>query len=500
VNHSATDELVAILDRWKKTRIIVVGDFMLDAYTYGNAERLSPDAPVPVLAAERRTHAPGGSANLALDLLALRCEVHCVGVIGRDEHGKTLKRALADAGCKVAGLIASGDRPTTVKHNFVGLAQHRHPQKMFRVDDEQRAPIPAEVEQQLLARVRPLLKKADVLCLEDYNKGVLTPALCKALIAAAKRAKVAVFVDPAAIKDYGKYKGATCITPNRSEAALATGIDTSAGNNATLRRAALKLQDDLDAAHVVLTLDKSGLLLQSRGERPLHAPTRVREVYDVTGAGDMVLAALAAAYANGVDWPAALELANLAAGLEVEKFGVVPIELSELLLAVLQRGRAELGKLRTLEQLAVELDAYRSQGRTIAFTNGCFDILHAGHVRYLREARRFGDLLVVALNSDASIRRIKGRDRPVNRQADRVMVLSELASVDYVIVFDDDTPRKLLAGLKPDVLVKGADYKSKEDVVGWDIVEQYGGRVERVGLVKGLSTTNIIRKVKGDSR
>lgn len=492
-----TDQLVAVLDRWKKTRIIVVGDFMLDRHIYGNAERLSPDAPVPVLAAERREHAPGGSANVCLDLCALKCEVHCVGVVGKDEHGRTLKSALAEAGCKVTGLVASPDRPTTVKHNFVGLAQHRHPQKMFRVDDENRDPIPHDVEEQLLAKVTPLLKKTDVLCLEDYNKGVLTPTLCRALIAAARKHKVAVFVDPAAIADYSKYKGATCITPNRSEAALATGIDTSAGNSTTLRRAAMKLQHDLDVAHVVLTLDKSGLMLQSKGEKPIVAPTRVREVYDVTGAGDMVLAALAAAYANGVDWPQTLELANLAAGLEVEKFGVVPIELNELLLAVLQRGRAELGKLRTVDQLAVELDAYRSQGKSIAFTNGCFDILHAGHVRYLREASKCADLLVVALNSDASIRRIKGKDRPVNKQDDRVMVMSELASVDYVVIFDADTPRKLLAKLKPDVLVKGADYKSKEDVVGWDIVEKYGGRVERVGLVKGLSTTNIIRKIQG---
>ncbi|MCC6680575.1 MAG: D-glycero-beta-D-manno-heptose 1-phosphate adenylyltransferase [Phycisphaeraceae bacterium] len=491
------DNLVSILDRWQRTRMIVVGDFMLDRHIYGNAERLSPDAPVPVLAAERREHAAGGAANVCLDLRALRCDVHCVGVVGRDVHGRTLRHELSKAGCKVAGLIAASDRPTTVKHNFVGLAQHRHPQKMFRVDDEKRAAIPPDVEKKLLAKIDPLLKRADVLCIEDYNKGVLTPGMCQAVIRMAKKARVPVFVDPAAISDFSKYRGCTCITPNRSEASLATGLNAAAANGRTLERIGRRLQQDLSIANVVLTLDRQGLMLVRAKQPPLHVPTQVREVYDVTGAGDMVLAALASGCANGLDWPEALALANLAAGLEVERFGVAPIALHELLLAELERHRAESGKLRTLDQLAVELDAYRAQGKNIVFTNGCFDILHAGHVQYLRQARRLGDLLVVAINSDRSIRKLKGKGRPVNTQLDRVMVLSELASVDYIVIFDGLTPEPLLRRLKPHVLVKGADYKRKQDVVGWQIVEGYGGRIERVGLIEGLSTTNIIRKVRG---
>lgn len=476
--------------------MVVVGDFMLDRQVYGNAERLSPNAPVPVLAAERKEHSPGGAANVCLDLRALRCEVHCVGVVGNDEHGKALKRALVEAGCRTSGIVTAMDRPTTVKHNYIGLAQHRHPQWMFRVDEESCAPLSAAYEEQLLAKVEPLLSKADVLCLEDYNKGVLTAGLCRRLVQSAKRRGVAVFVDPAAINDYTKYRGATCITPNRTEAALATGIDTTTNGPTTLRRVAETIQRDLDISHVVLTLDRAGMLLLRRDEEPLHASTRVRDVYDVTGAGDMVLAVLAAAYANGVDWPAALELANTAAGLEVERFGVVPIELSELLLAVLERGSTGRGKLRTAEQLVVELAAHRVRGKKIVLTNGCFDILHAGHIKYLREARRFGDLLVAAINSDDSIKRIKGNGRPVMTQADRVMVMSELACVDYIVVFDEDTPVKLLKKLRPDVLVKGADYKSKKDIVGWEVVESYGGKVQRVGMVEGCSTTNIIRKVR----
>jgi D-beta-D-heptose 7-phosphate kinase/D-beta-D-heptose 1-phosphate adenosyltransferase len=488
--------LVAILDRWRKTRIVVVGDFMLDRHTYGDAERLSPDAPVPVLAAERQHHAPGGAANVCLDLRALRCEVACIGVVGRDAHAGLLKGALKEAGCRVGGLVGASDRPTTVKHNFIGLAQHRHPQKMFRVDEESREPINRSTEEKMLQHALRAMRNADVLCLEDYNKGVLTDSLCRALITQAEKMNVPVFVDPAAIEDFSKYRGANCITPNRSEASTVTGMDGTAADDAALRHIGRKLQKDLNIENVVLTLDRQGLLLQRRGSSPLHVGTQAREVYDVTGAGDMVLAALAAARANGVDWPQALELANVAAGLEVERFGVVPITLDELLLAVLQRGRAAMGKHRTLDQLVVELAAYRSAGKKIAMTNGCFDILHAGHVQYLREARKFGDLLVVAMNTDASIRRIKGKDRPGNAQDDRVMVLSELQSVDYIVLFDENTPAKLLRALKPNVLVKGADYKSKREVVGWDIVESNGGRVERVSLIEGRSTTNIIRKMR----
>ncbi|MBI1336869.1 MAG: D-glycero-beta-D-manno-heptose 1-phosphate adenylyltransferase [Phycisphaera sp.] len=496
------DELIRFVDKWsarQRRHVVVLGDYMLDRYTYGNAERLSPDAPVPVLAGEKTDDRPGGAANVCLDLRALHCDVSCLGVVGNDANGKVLKGSLKKTGCDVSGMVASPDRPTTVKHSFIGLAQHRHPQKMFRVDAEKKSPIPAAIETAVLAQAMRLLRTADALCIEDYNKGVVSPALSQGVIKAARKLGVPVLVDPAAISDYSKYTGATTITPNRTEAALATGRPYSDASDANLHAMAKDLLTRLKLDNVVLTLDKQGALLLEKQQKPLLVPTVARQVYDVTGAGDMVLAMLAAAVAQGAAWPMAVDLANTAAGLEVEKFGVVPIELDEVLLSLLHRRHEELGKARTLEQLLPELQAHRRQGKKIAFTNGCFDILHAGHVQYLREARRTGDLLVVGLNSDSSIRNLKGPDRPVNHEADRVMVLSELQSVDYVVVFGEQTPIKLIRAIKPDTLVKGADYK-KSQVVGADIVEKHGGRVVLVDLVQGRSTTNIIGKIQMQKR
>ncbi len=497
-NVNSVDQAIRFIDSWPKParakRIVVAGDFMFDHYVYGNAQRLSPDAPVPVLAIEDQKWVPGGASNVCLDLIALRCKVSCLGIVGKDRNGFDLKKSLKEKGCTTTGLIDDPSRPTTIKQNFVGLAQHRHAQKMFRVDTEDKSPASPTIAQKLMAAGDRLIARADALIIEDYNKGAMTPAVCQHLIKTAKQHKIPVLVDPAAIEDYTKYRGATTITPNATEACLATGMTPSETDlmAKTLLRE-LKLQT------VVLTLDKRGALLLVKGKKPIAIPTEARSVYDVTGAGDMVIAMLAASLANGADWPMSVSLSNVAAGLEVEKFGVVPIELDEVLIALLQKQHAELGKIRTVDQLLPEITAYRKQGKKIAFTNGCFDILHAGHVAYLRQAKAQGDILVLGVNSDASIRKIKGKDRPVNKQDDRLMVLSELASVDYVIVFDKDTPMDLLRAIKPDVLVKGGDY-TKDKVVGHEFVESYGGQVTVVGLVEGRSTTNIIQKIEATKR
>jgi D-beta-D-heptose 7-phosphate kinase / D-beta-D-heptose 1-phosphate adenosyltransferase len=490
--------LIQLLDNWRTKRITVVGDFMADRYVYGHAQRLSPDAPVPILAAQRQELKPGGAANVALALRALRCHVHCLGVVGNDSMANALRDSLKTSGCDPSGLITDKDRPTTVKHNFIGLAQHRHPQKMFRVDEESNAPISKNIAERLLKLAEHKLKKSDILCLEDYGKGVLTESICQDLIKLAKRMNIPVLVDPAATDDYTKYRGATCITPNRFEAALATNRDADNADNASLIDMGRKLIRDLRLESLVLTLDRQGLLLMRKGEKPSFVPTRAREVYDVTGAGDTVLAMLAAALANNTGWERATQLANVAAGLEVERFGAIPVDLDEILLDVFVSNHGIHGKLRTLEELIPELQAHKRQGKTIAFTNGCFDILHAGHVSYLRAAADQGDLLVVALNSDKSIRKLKGNDRPVNNESDRVMVLSALESIDYVVVFSQDTPKTLLKKLKPDVLVKGDEYTHNQ-IVGHEIVESYGGKIARVPMVKGKSTTNIIRKIGNDS-
>ncbi len=492
------DHLIQLLDAWQPKRVIVVGDYMLDRYTFGDAERLSPDAPVPVLRARRVESRAGGAANVSVCLHALRCEVSCIGVIGDDEPGQALRDDLTRTGCDVAGLVTCPGRPTTVKQSLIGLAQHRHPQKMFRVDFEADQPLPEPIARDLLAIVERQLPGADVLCLEDYNKGLLTPGLCQRIIERARAAGVAVLVDPAAIDDYSKYRGATCITPNRTEAELTTGMRT--GEPRQHEAMAQTLLDSLQLESVVLTLDRHGALLVERGRQPLTMPTEAREVYDVSGAGDMVLAALAAARANGAAWPDAVTLANLAAGLEVEQFGIVPIPLEEVLLAALHQAHSG-DKLRTLGQLKPELAAHRRRGKKIVFTNGCFDILHTGHVELLAGAKARGDLLVLAVNSDASIRSLKGPQRPILHEADRVKLLAALEAVDYVILFGDgrggeaDTPRPLLRELTPDVLVKGGQY-ARHEVVGYEIVDEYGGEVVTIPHIPGRSTTDIVERIR----
>ena len=491
--------MIRFVDGWKLgKRVVVVGDFMLDRYVYGNADRLSPDTPVPVLSVASLTEGvknnAGGAGNVCVMLRHLGCDVHCIGMVGDDNMADMLTDELTDSGCNTVGLIRARDsRRTTVKFNIVGLAQHRHAQKMFRIDVEDKDPIDDRTASRLLSRARKSLRGAAALCIEDYNKGVLTESLCQQLIVEAKKLGVPVLVDPAAIDDYTRYRGATSMTPNRTEAQKATGVVGHDEDSVELM--ARTLMKRLRLKTIVLTLDKQGALLLEGRKKPRLIPTVARDVYDVTGAGDMVLAMLAGALANGAEWATAVRLANVAAGLEVEHFGVVPIALEEVLLALLERQHEELGKVRSLDQLMPELAAHKKAGKSVVFTNGCFDILHAGHVSFLREARRQGDLLVVGVNSDKSIKRIKGEGRPVNKQIDRMMVLSELESVDYLVVFDDDTPIDLVSAIKPDVIVKGGDYTPKT-VVGADVVTKAGGRVVIVDLIKGRSTTNIIKKAK----
>ncbi|MDX9910471.1 MAG: D-glycero-beta-D-manno-heptose 1-phosphate adenylyltransferase [Phycisphaerales bacterium] len=490
------DRLLEHLADWKPFTALVVGDFMLDQLLMGDAERLSADAPVPVLHVRTSESRPGGAANVCLDLAALRGRVIAVGAVGDDTEGELLRALIQAQGVDGAGLITDRSRPTTVKRNLVGLAQARHPQKMFRMDVESREPVSAHVLDQIVRAFERLLPRADVVCIEDYNKGVCHASLCKRVIDLARRAGKEVLVDPAAIRDYAKYARATTITPNRTEAELATGMRTDvdragAGHNARLAR---RLLDDLDLDCVVLTLDKHGALLQQHGEEPVGIPTIAREVYDVTGAGDMMLAALAAARANGAEWPDAVRFANAAAGLEVEVFGCVPIPLDRVHHQLLIESGGLDGKKRTLAQALVEVRVHRDAGRKVVFTNGCFDVLHAGHVTLLERARAMGDFLIVGLNSDASVRRLKGPDRPINTQDDRARVLSALTAVDAVVMFDEDTPEALLRAIGPDVLVKGGDY-TPDKVIGHEIVESRGGRVEIVEMVPGRSTSATIQRM-----
>jgi D-beta-D-heptose 7-phosphate kinase/D-beta-D-heptose 1-phosphate adenosyltransferase len=474
-------------------RAIVIGDLMLDELLYGDADRLSNDAPVPVLHVKRSEHSPGGAANVCLNLVAMGASVSVLGVTGKDEDAAKLRTALASENVGIEGLIEDESRPTTVKRSLIGLAQHRHPQKMFRVDFESCEPMPVSIAEQMLAVFDRQLADADVVCIEDYNKGVCTEEICQEIISRARAAGKPVLVDPASVTDYTKYRGATCITPNRTEAEKATGL--VAGSEEQNNTIARKLLTECDLETIVVTLDRHGALLLERGSEPTIVPTVARQVYDVTGAGDMVLAGLAAGIGCGLDWPNTVAFANTAAGLEVEVFGVEPIPLARIRHEVLKQSGRLQGKLRTSEQARLEADVVRKTGGKVVFTNGCFDIIHAGHISMLERSAEHGAMLIVGLNDDDSIRRLKGEDRPVNQLEDRARVLGALACVDAVVPFGEDTPIRLIEEIKPDVLIKGADY-TREQVVGHEIVESYGGRIELIDLVEGKSTTGTIEKMK----
>jgi D-beta-D-heptose 7-phosphate kinase/D-beta-D-heptose 1-phosphate adenosyltransferase len=484
--------LIELVEKLPSRRVVLVGDLMIDHYVYGNAERLSQDAPVPVVHYQWEEFRLGGAGRVAEDLAKLGMQVDVVSIVGTDTTGKRIRSLLSQCGASDTGVIDVPQRPSTCKMRFVGLAQHRHPRQMIRVDFEDASPIDPELARRIAHRFERSIVGAAAVCIEDYNKGLLPADLCERIIRTSQDHGVPVFVDPAPISDYRKYTGATAITPNRIEAERATGLKCTTEHE--YRATAEMLLDVLRLEAAVLTLDRNGAYLASRQGQRLWLKTRERKVYDVAGAGDMLLAMLAAARIGGASWDEAVALGNVAAGLEVERAGSVPITRDEIIQELLSEVREHLGKQRTLEQLLPELNRHRASGKRIVFTNGTFDIIHLGHVKYFQWAKRQGDLLVVGVNTDASIRRLKGDRRPIINQADRLGVLEELESIDYLITFDEDTPIKLIEQIRPDVLVKGADY-TKQQVVGWDVVESYGGRVALAPLLDGRSTTSVIQRI-----
>ncbi len=494
---SRPDELLRLVENLPNPRILLIGDWMLDEYIYGHADRLSPEAPVPVVNEKHRTRAAGGAGNVAVFLARLGAVVNAVGIRGADASGAVLAELLESAGVNTAGLITHPGRPTSTKTRLVGLAQHRHPQQMLRLDYEDASPIGPPGAAALLDFVRQQVAQCDLVCLEDYNKGVLTTEICQEIIAIARHAGREVLVDPALIADYQKYRGAAAITPNRTEAELATGLKLADSWQAA-PQLATALMDRLDLQACILTLDRHGMYLLKRDQPGAMHSTRPRTVYDVTGAGDMVLAVLAMARAGGATWEQAVDLGNIGGGLEVEKFGCVPLSREEIMQDLLEHQSRRMGKQRTGRELALELARRRQRGEKIVFTNGVFDILHAGHVQYLAFARNLGDLLVVGVNADDSVRRLKGPARPVNSLADRMAVLEALAAVDYIVRFDDDTPEELVRTLTPDILVKGQDYAGQA-VAGGALVEARGGKVIFAPLLEGRSTTGVIARSRRDA-
>jgi D-beta-D-heptose 7-phosphate kinase/D-beta-D-heptose 1-phosphate adenosyltransferase len=461
-------------------RILVVGDVMLDRYWHGATSRISPEAPVPVVHVGKSEERPGGAANVALNTAVLGSRTRLLGVTGDDEAAVSLEAQLGAAGidCRFQKLA---NTPTVTKLRVIS----RH-QQLIRLDFEDRF---QDIDTgRLLAEFHSGLTDCDVVVLSDYGKGTLVDIT--ELIAAACRAGKPVLVDPKA-PDFSRYRGASVVTPNLAEFELASG---PCADEQALREAGRDLLARYGIKALLLTRGEQGMTLLRNDVAPLHLPAETREVFDVTGAGDTVIAVLAAALAAGADLPAATALANLAAGIVVGKLGTASVSLPELQRAVQRGPRAGYGEL-TREQLLVAVADARECGERIVMTNGCFDLLHAGHVACLRQARRLGDRLIVAVNDDASVARLKGDGRPLNPLERRMAVLSGLESVDWVVPFSEDTPERLIDEIRPDLLVKGGDYRP-EQIAGFDCVTRHGGKVVVLGYEDGCSTSAMIETIR----
>ncbi|WP_296266110.1 bifunctional D-glycero-beta-D-manno-heptose-7-phosphate kinase/D-glycero-beta-D-manno-heptose 1-phosphate adenylyltransferase HldE [Pseudomonas sp. UBA6562] len=467
------------MPRFESAPVLVVGDVMLDRYWHGGTSRISPEAPVPVVKVDQIEDRPGGAANVALNIAALGAPALLVGVTGQDEAAESLANSLEAAGVKAA-LQRIEHQPTILKLRVMS----RH-QQLLRIDFEEAFDTDTQALQQ---SVEALLDQVKVLVISDYGKGALKNH--QALIQAAVARRIPVLADPKG-KDFSIYRGASLITPNLAEFEAIVGHCV---DEADLVAKGAKLMSELELGALLVTRGEHGMTLLRPEQAPLHLPARAREVFDVTGAGDTVISTLAAAIAAAEDLPCAVGLANLAAGIVVGKLGTAAISAPELRRAIQREEGSERGVL-SLEQLLQAIDDARAHNERIVFTNGCFDILHAGHVTYLEQARALGDRLIVAVNDDASVSRLKGPGRPINSVDRRMAVLAGLGAVDWVISFSESTPENLLAEVRPDVLVKGGDY-GVEQVVGAEIVHAYGGAVKVLGLVENSSTTSIVEKIR----
>ena len=485
--HEAIGE---IEERWGTKRLLVVGDVMLDKYIWGEVGRISPEAPVPVVRATHQSHQPGGAANVAMNIAKLGAQVEVIGFAGGDEDEKLLAACLRESGI-MPGFVECAGFPTITKLRILGGRQ-----QMLRLDSERPGARAAADCERLAARVLERLDGAHAVVLSDYAKGVLTPEVCQKVIAAARAKNIPVLVDPKTA-DFARYKGATTVCPNLGELATAVGGDARDVN--ALLDAAEGMVKEFDLEFLTATLGEKGIALVRPGNRML-APAVARQVFDVSGAGDTVIAVLALCLASGLKPETGVALANMAAGIVVGKVGTVPVEKHELLAALTPEIalHAE-DKVVSREELAQRAALWKANGERVVFTNGCFDLLHVGHITVLEQARRFGDRLIVAINSDASVSGLKGPTRPIVKELERARVLAALAAVDAVVVFGEETPLEVILLARPDVIVKGGDY-NVDTVVGAKEVMAWGGQVKIVPTVEGFSTTGLIAKGAGSEK
>lgn len=483
------DKIKKYLPELAGKKIMVLGDLMLDEHIWSRVSRISPEAPVPIADVIRITHVPGGCGNVAANIASLGGIPYLVGLLGRDSSGEKLVRALERQNVSTANLIIDANRPTILKSRIIAASQH-----VVRVDREDRTVISPATIKKLIKRLAELAPKMDALIISDYEKGTLTTEVCQTLIKLANKYKKPLAIDPKGV-DYTKYRGATVITPNLREAAIASHINivddkslSLAGKN-LLRRAGTR--------YVLVTRGKDGMTLFDKSGST-YIPAIPREVFDITGAGDTVIATLTLTLAAGASMKEAAILANLAGSIVVGKIGTAACSLGELEVAL--EGREPVAqKIKNRNDLTAIARNLKNEGAKIVFTNGCFDLLHLGHVRYLREAKKLGDILIVGVNSDDSVTALKGPDRPYIHELERAEILASLECVDFVTIFHELRPDNLIKVIRPDIHVKGGDYKVS-DLPEKKLVESLGGRVVVIPPIKGRSTTNIVAKILGKTK
>lgn len=474
-------------------RVLVIGDVMLDRFVQGTVERISPEGPIPILKVGTESAMLGGAGNVARNLVALGAHAGFLSVVGDDDAGHSITKLFAGLEGAAPELLVDRGRMTPIKTRYLAGGQ-----QLLRADREAVAPLSDACREKLLRRIEGMAAGAGAIVLSDYAKGVLDTIVIEAVMAAAAKVGIPVIVDPKG-RDFGRYRGAALVTPNRGELAAASGLPVATDDDAAAAAAAIAA--DCGIAAVLATRGPDGMTLVHGAVEgdgaAVHLPARAREVFDVSGAGDTVVAVVAAGLAAGQDLGVAAALANAAAGIVVAKTGTATASAGELVAALHESDLRTGGeKVCTLAQAAERIAGWRRKDRRIGFTNGCFDLLHPGHISLVGQARSACDRLIVGLNSDASVKRLKGADRPVQAEAARAAVLASLANVDMVVIFGDDTPLALLETLRPDVLIKGADY-TREEVVGGDLVESWGGRVVLAEIVDGFSTTSTISRATG---
>jgi D-beta-D-heptose 7-phosphate kinase/D-beta-D-heptose 1-phosphate adenosyltransferase len=483
------------LPETKPLRIVVAGEVILDRYVWGEVERISPEAPIPVLRAHRREEKPGNAGFVMANLRALGARPVAFGIVGNDHGGRMLRAMFHDLGIDTRGLLVDPDRPTIVKERLLGSVQsaNRATQQLLRVDDEDTSTLAPQSERDLARRLDRVLDRANGILVSDINKGLLTPSLLRRLIGAANGRRIPIVIDPRVSTDYSIYHGATAITPNRYETEIATGMKLT--DRDAWRTAANHLVRKLGLRACLVTLDRDGMYLAERGGRDSYISTSPREVYDVTGAGDVVLTVFGLLAISGLGFGSAATLANIAAGIEVGRLGTEIISREDLRRALAPMHDGIERKIVSVDELHALLEPKRRAGQRIVFTNGCFDLLHAGHLQLLRFARAQGDVLVVGINSDRGVRLIKGEQRPIYPATERARIMAAIEMVDHVVVFDDPRAERIIRDVRPHVLVKGADWHGQQ-VDGQDFVESNGGHVLLAPLLEGYSTTSTIARLQ----